>query len=85
MSYSNLPMNTDFVMTIAAFVIALFVFSFLVRVARAAFSVIVPIALVLAVLQFVFGMSPTETLHSVTQFSRSLWQTASGAMQQYLG
>lgn len=75
MNFSELPLNTDFVMMVAAIVLALLIFTGLLRIARAAIGIVVPIALLLLVLQFVFGITPIELWVYLTDFVQSLWYT----------
>jgi hypothetical protein len=64
----------NLILLIAAIVVSLLVFGFLVRVAKAAIGTAITIAIVVLVLQIAFGISPNQLWQEVTQLWENLWQ-----------
>jgi hypothetical protein len=66
------------VLLIAAVVIACLVFTLLVKVVRATIGTAIIIAIIVLVLQLVFGIGPSQVISQVNQFFQSLWQLVTG-------
>lgn len=63
---------------IAAVVIAFLVFTLLIKVVRATIGTAIAIAMIVLVLQLVFGIGPSQVFSQVNQFCQSLWQLVTG-------
>lgn len=68
----------NLVLLIAAVVIACLVFTLLVKVVRATIGTAIIIAIIVLVLQLVFGIGPSQVFSQVNQFFQSLWQLVAG-------
>lgn len=75
MSLSDFSLNSDFVTLVVAILVAMFAFSFLVRIVNAAISVLIPVAIILLALQFVFDMSPKQVWYQVSHYVQNLWSS----------
>ena len=62
------------VLLIAALVVSLLVFAFLVKVFRAAIGAAIAIVIVVFVVQFFFGISPNRVMQEVSGLWENLWQ-----------
>ena len=62
------------VLLIAALVVSLLVFAFLVKVFRAAIGAAIAIAIVVFAVQFFFGISPNRVMQEVRGLWENLWQ-----------
>jgi hypothetical protein len=62
------------VLLIAALVISLLVFTFLVRVVKSAVGAAIAIAIVVFAAQFFFGISPDRLMREVSGLWETLWQ-----------
>ena len=62
------------VLLIAALVVSLLVFAFLVKVFRAAIGAAIAIAIVVFAVQFFFGISPNRVMQEVNGLWENLWQ-----------
>lgn len=69
-------MNVIFVL--AAIVIAFLVFTWLLRVVKATLTTALTIALLVLVLQFVFGIGPGQLWQQVNQLWQGVWQSVTG-------
>lgn len=65
------PMN--WILLIAALIVSFLVFTFVLKVARAALSTAIALALVVLVLQLVFGIGPLELWQQVKGLWDTLW------------
>jgi len=68
----------DLVLLIAAIVIALLVFTLLIKVVRSTISTAITITLIVLVLQLIFGIGPDQVIGQVSQFFQSLWEFVIG-------
>lgn len=68
----------NIVLLVAALIITFLVFTLLVKVARATIGTAIAIALLILVLQLVFGISPIHLWQPVIQLWQSIWQTVTG-------
>lgn len=64
-------------MLVAALVTSLVLFTLIMRILRSVIGLVIPIAIVVLVSQFVFGVSPTHLWHEAVGFSQMLWHKAS--------
>jgi hypothetical protein len=63
------------VLIIAALIISLIVFTFVLRVVKSALSTVITLAIVVLLLQFFFGIAPGEIWERVASLWQSIWQT----------
>lgn len=63
------------VLIIAALIISLIVFTFVLRVVKSALSTAITLAIVVLLLQFFFGIAPSEVWERVVSLWQSIWQT----------
>ncbi|HIK55250.1 MAG TPA: hypothetical protein IGS37_08820 [Synechococcales cyanobacterium M55_K2018_004] len=68
----------NWVLMIASLVVAFLVFTFLVKVVRAAIGTAIALALVVLVLQLVFGIGPGELWRQLGPTLLSLWDWLRG-------
>jgi len=68
----------NIVLIVAALIVTFLVFTWLVKVARATIGTAIAIALLILVLQLVFGIGPMQVWQPVTQLWQSIWQTVTG-------
>lgn len=68
----------NLVLLIAAVVISFLVFTLLIKVVRATIGTAILIAIIVLVLQLVFGIGPGQVFSQVNQFFQSLWQLITG-------
>ncbi len=68
----------NIVLIIAAILISLAIFGWLLKVARATFTTAITIAIVVLVLQLVFGIGPSQIWQQVSQILQSLWNLFTG-------
>ncbi len=68
----------NLLLLIAAIFIAFLVFTLLIKVVRATISTAITIAIIVLVLQLVFGIGPSEVFNQVNQFFQSLWHLITG-------
>jgi ABC-type Na+ efflux pump permease subunit len=71
------PMN--WILLIAALIAAFLVFTFVLKVARAAIGTAIALVVLLVVLQVVFGIGPGELWQEVVNLWRSFWRMVGGA------
>lgn len=64
----------EWILVIAAVVVSFLVFGFLARVAKAAIGTAIAIAIVVLVLQIVFGIGPNELWQETQNLWEGLWQ-----------
>lgn len=64
----------NLILLIAALIVSLLVFGFLIRVTKAAIGTAITIALVVLVLQIAFGIAPNQLWQEVTQLWENLWR-----------
>lgn len=65
----------DLVLLIAAIVISFLVFTWLVKIVKATIGTAITIAIVVLVLQLVFGIGPGQVWQQVSQFLQQLFQS----------
>lgn len=70
-------MNT-IILLIAALVVSILVFMWLLRVVKATITTAITIAIVVLLLQLVFGIGPGQVWQQVEQIPRALWQLVTG-------
>lgn len=63
----------NWIVLIAGLIVALLVFTFVLKVLRAAVSTAIAIALVVLVVQLIFGIGPGEVFRQVSNLWNSLW------------
>jgi predicted neutral ceramidase superfamily lipid hydrolase len=68
----------DLIVLLAAAVVALIVFGLLLRVVKATISAALTIALIVLVLQLVFGIGPVQLLQPLSQWAQQFWQLVPG-------
>lgn len=64
----------DWLLLVAAIVTSMLVFSLLWRILRAALGLIIPVAILLLVLKFGFGIAPADLLHNGMKLAQGLLQ-----------
>lgn len=68
----------DLLLLIAAIVISFLVFTWLIKVVRATITTAITIALLILILQLLFGIGPAQVWQQVSQFVQLIWQTVTG-------
>ena len=70
-------MPLELVILLAAVVVAWLIFTWLLKVAKVSISTALAIAVIVLMLQLIFGIGPQELWQQVTQLPRVLWQLVS--------
>ena len=70
-------MPLELIIFLAALVVAWLIFTWLLKVAKASISTALAIAVIVLMLQLVFGIGPQELLQQVRQLPQVLWQLVS--------
>jgi len=70
----SLDKASDWLLLVAALVTSMVIFSFLFRILRAVIGSVITLVILAVLLQFVFGISPTELLNDAIRFGQHLWQ-----------
>ena len=65
----------DWILLVAALIVTFLLLGFIVRAIKAAIGTAVMIAIVLVILQIVFGFSPNELLQEMTGLWQRFWQS----------
>ncbi len=68
----------SFIFTIAAIVISILVFTWLIKVVKATVTTALTIALIVFALHFVFGIGPVNLLQQIGQVIQTVWTTVTG-------
>lgn len=68
----------EFILLVAAVVISFLVFTWLIKVVRATIGTAILIALLVLVLQLVFGIGPAQVWQQITQLFQAIWQAVTG-------
>jgi len=68
----------NIVLLIAAILVTFLVFTWLVKVVRATIGTAIAIAVLVLLLQLVFGIGPAQVWQQVSQFFQALWQLLTG-------
>ena len=68
----------NLVLILAALLITLLVFTWLIKVVKATLSTAIAIALLILVLQLFFGIGPAQVWQQVNQGLQTIWQTVTG-------
>lgn len=68
----------ELILVVAAIAVAVIVFGWLLKVVKATLSTALTIALIVLVLQLVFGIGPGQLWQQITQFVQNLWQAPPG-------
>lgn len=67
-------MPTQLILLIAAIIVTWLVFTWLVKVIKASITTAITIAIIVLVLQFVFGINSQELWQEITHLPQTLWQ-----------
>ena len=70
-------MPLELIIFLAALVVAWLIFTWLLKVAKASISTALAIAVIVLMLQLIFGIGPQELWQQVTQLPQVLWQLVS--------
>jgi hypothetical protein len=68
----------DFLILIVAVLVAIAIFTWLVQVVKATVQTAFTIAIVVLILQLVFGIGPGDLLLRIQQLWQGIWQSISG-------
>ena len=68
----------NLVLLLAALLITVLVFTWLLKVVKATLSTAIAIALLILVLQLFFGIGPAQVWQQVNQVGQTIWQTVTG-------
>lgn len=71
-------MPTDLIILIAALIVSWLVFTALIKVVKTTFSTAIAIAIIVLVLQLVFGINPQDLWQQITQLPQILWHVITG-------
>ncbi|MDX2243176.1 MAG: hypothetical protein NW224_21055 [Leptolyngbyaceae cyanobacterium bins.302] len=67
------------ILLVAALVVTVLVFTWLIKVVKATIGTAIAIALLILVLQLFFGIGPAQVWQQVSQFLQQIWQTVTGS------
>ncbi|MDX2231343.1 MAG: hypothetical protein NW220_17030 [Leptolyngbyaceae cyanobacterium bins.349] len=68
----------NLILLIAAILVAFLVFTWLVKVVKATIGTAIAIAVLILVLQLLFGIGPMQVWQQVNQVFQAIWQTVTG-------
>jgi ABC-type multidrug transport system permease subunit len=68
----------SFIFTIAAIVISILVFTWLIKVVKATVTTALTIAIIVFALYFFFGIGPVNLLQQIGQTMQTVWTTVTG-------
>ena len=68
----------NLVLLIAAIVVSVLVFTWVLKVLKATLSTAITIAAIVLILQLVFGIGPSQLWQQVSQVPQYLWQLVTG-------
>lgn len=68
----------NLILLIAAIAVSILVFTWLIKVVKATISAAITIAVIVLILQLVFGIGPTQLWQPVSQFFQDAWQLVTG-------
>lgn len=71
-------MPTDLIILIAALIVSWLMFTALIKVVKTTFSTAIAIAVIVLVLQLVFGINPQDLWQQITQLPQILWHVVTG-------
>lgn len=71
-----MPLNL--IIWIAAIVVAILVFTWLIKIVKATISTAISIAIVVLILQLLFGIGPQELWQQIVQLPQLVWQMVNG-------
>lgn len=69
----------NFVLLIAAIVVSVLVFTWVLRVVKTTLTTAITIAAIVLLLQLVFGIGPEQLWQQVSQVPQLLWQLITGS------
>jgi type IV secretory pathway TrbL component len=67
-------MSTTLILLIAALIVTFLVFTWLIKVAKATLQTALTIAVIVLILQLVFGIGPTQLWQQITEIPQLIWQ-----------
>lgn len=67
-------MPTQLILLIAAIIVTWLIFTWLIKVVKASITTAITIAIIVLVLQFVFGINSQELVREITHLPQTLWQ-----------
>jgi hypothetical protein len=67
-------MSTTVILLIAALIVTFLVFTWLIKVVKATIQTAITIALLVLILQLVFGIGPNQILQKITELPQLIWQ-----------
>ena len=68
----------DMILVVVAIIVTFLVFTWLVKVVKATIGTAIAIALLILVVQLLFGIGPVQVWQQVSQVFQSVWQTVMG-------
>ena len=71
-------MTLNLIIWIAAVVVAFLVFTWLIKVVKATISTAVCIAIIVLILQLLFGIGPQQLWQQIVQIPEVVWQMVTG-------
>lgn len=71
-----MPLNL--IILIAALIVSWLVFTALIKVAKTTFTTAIAIAIIVLILQIVFGIGPQNLLQEIIQLPQTLWHLITG-------
>ncbi|MGI0487915.1 hypothetical protein ACN4EK_20935 [Pantanalinema rosaneae CENA516] len=68
----------NLILVIAAIVISILVFTWLIKIVKATIGTAIVIAAIVLVLQLVFGIGPSQLWEQISQIPQALWNLVTG-------
>lgn len=68
----------NLILVIAAIVISILVFTWLIKIVKATIGTAIVIAAIVLVLQLVFGIGPSQLWEQISQIPQAIWHMVSG-------
>lgn len=68
----------NIVLLVAAIIVAFLVLAWMLKVAKATIGTAILVAVIVLVLQLVFGIGPGQLWQQISQFPQAIWQTFNG-------
>ena len=67
-------MPVELIVLIAALIVTFLVFTWLIKVVKATIQTALTIAIIVLILQLIFGIGPTQLWQKITELPQIIWQ-----------
>jgi hypothetical protein len=71
-------MPIDLIIWIAALIVAAIVFTWLLKVVKATITTAISVAIIVLILQLLFGIGPNQVWQQITQIPQIIWEMITG-------